>query len=194
MKKLSKKQTAEKVAKMKATREAKQKEALKVLGLDKPVKKIRKARKPMTAEQKAAATERLRKAREARGPSQNKQIAENVRLLPEDHPLSLKKVKEWLKDNKDTLKSMRGFKNSADKVERTQYQKVETYVANMESYLRHGVWVDLFYGEQQQNKIKFKVAKNHMAYYPDGTPKRAIGYFYEDIGTTWTQEMQNDSK
>lgn len=192
MAKLTEKAKAAKIAKMRATKAAKKAEALKMLGYDSnrpKAKKIRKKRN-LSPEQKAAAIERLKKAREAKGPSVNKLIAENVRNLPDEDKLSLKNVRGWIKDNKDTLRGMRWMKNSKDGKERGQYYRAETYIANMETYLRTGVWVDLFYGDQQQHKIKFTVAKNHMAYYPDGTPKRAVGYFYEDINATWTREME----
>ena len=53
-------------------------------------KKIRKPRKPMTAEQKAAAAERLRIAREKRmkeNPPQYKNIHPDVLALDPEHPL-----------------------------------------------------------------------------------------------------------
>ena len=51
--------------KAKATREAKKLASLKELGFER--KKVKRKRKPMSDAQKAAATERLAKAREARG-------------------------------------------------------------------------------------------------------------------------------
>ena len=41
--------------------------------------------------------------------------------------------------------------------ERDLFNRTETYVANMESYLRGGVWLDLFFGPNQEKKIKYKV-------------------------------------
>ena len=65
--------------------------------------KIRKRRKPMTKEQRAAAAERLAKARAAKGASKNLSINENIRNLEDDHPISPAKVKKWLKTNKEAL-------------------------------------------------------------------------------------------
>lgn len=192
--KLTPEEMAAKVAKMKATKAANKAKALAAVGYvpSKP-KKIRKKR-IMTEEQKQAARERLAKARENRGPSTNKLIAESVRNLPDEDTLSLKNVRPWLKENKELLASMRVYKDSKDPKERMSYQKVETYVSNIESYLRHGVWVDLFYGSQQQNKIKQRVALNGMAYYANGKPKRTVGVWYEDLGQEWTKEMElNDN-
>ena len=192
--KLTTEEMAAKVAKMKATKAANKAKALAAVGYvpSKP-KKIRKKR-IMTEEQKQAARERLALARENRGPSTNKLIAESVRNLPDEDTLSLKNVRPWLKENKELLASMRVYKDSKDSKERMSYQKVETYVSNIESYLRHGVWVDLFYGSQQQNKIKQRVALNGMAYYANGKPKRTVGVWYEDLAQEWTKEMElNDN-
>ena len=181
-------------AKAKATREAKKKAALEALGLDTPKtskpKKMRKTRK-MTPEQKKAAADRLRKARENKEPSQNKMVDESVRNLPDDYPFSLKNVREWIKENKQMLTSIRSFKDSKDASERAKYQSVETYVANLEAYLRSGVYLDNRWGAQAQNKINYRVTV--MAYYNDGTPKRSVGWLYPDIGV-YTQEMADEDR
>lgn len=186
---LTPEEMAAKVAKMKATKAANKAKALEMIGhTERKVKKVRKKRK-MTDEQKKAAADRLAKARENRGPSQNKMIAENVRNLPEDNPLSLKNVRSWIKENKELLSSIRDFKKSKDSKERATYQDVETYVSNLESYLRDGCYRDFRYGSQMQNKISMRVT--HMAYHSDGTPKRTVGWVYPDVGL-YTQEMEHD--
>ena len=185
---LTPEEMAAKVAKMKATKAANKAKALETLGLKTERKKVRKARK-MTEEQKQAARERLAKARANRGPSQNKLIAENVRNLPEDNPLSLNNVRSWIKENKELLQSIKTFKDSKESKERMKYQEVETYVANLEAYLRDGVYRDFRYGSQMQNKISMKVTV--MAYNRDGTPKRSVGWLYPDIGV-YTQEMADE--
>jgi len=185
---LTPEQMAAKVAKMKATKAANKAKALESLGLKTERKKVRKKRK-MTEEQKAAAVERLAKARAKRGPSQNKLIAENVRNLPEDNPLSLKNVRSWIKENKELLQAIKSFKDSKESKERTKYQQVETYVANLEAYLRDGTYRDFFYGSQMQHKITHRVYV--MAYDKDGTPKRTVGWYYPDCGI-YTQEMADE--
>ena len=187
--KLTEEEMAAKVAKMKATKAANKAKALEEFGLTtKPVKKFRKKRS-MTDEQKAAASARLAAARAKKGPSTNKLIDEHVRNLPDDNPLSLVKVRSWIKENKDLLSSIRAQKDSKDSKERMQYQRVETYVSNLESYLRNGVYLDYFYGSQMQSKISLRVT--HMAYYPDGTPKRSVGSWYPDVGL-YTNEMASE--
>ena len=64
-------------------------------------KKVRKKRKPMTPEQRLAAAERLEKARAAKAPAKKQSIHQNVISLPDDHPLSAQKVKNWIKSNKE---------------------------------------------------------------------------------------------
>ena len=83
-----------------------------------PPKKLRKKRKPMTEEQKAAAIERLAKARAARGITGTKNVHPDVLALPDDHPLAYAKVKEWLKYNQDLLKSIKHQKVSKDSAQR----------------------------------------------------------------------------
>jgi len=183
--KLTAEEMAAKVAKMKATKAANKAKALETLGLKTERKKIRRTRK-MTEKQKAAARDRLAKARANRGPSQNKLIDESVRNLPDDNPLSLKNVRSWIKENKLLLQSIKAFKDSKESKERDQYNRVQTYVSNLEAYLRDGLYRDHKYGSQMQNTIKMVVT--HMAYYKDGTPKRTVGYVYPDIGM-YTKEM-----
>src|SRR6056300_265269 len=101
------------------------------------VKKYRKKRQ-MNDEQKAAAAERLAKAREKRlreNPPEYKNIAPNVLALSPDDTLSMQNVKEWIKTQKELAARYRredrqGIKGSAAK----QIQ-AESYVRNMQSYL-----------------------------------------------------------
>lgn len=176
-------------AKAKATRAANQKAALKELGLPTDRKKVRKGRK-MTEDQKKAAIARLAKARAARGPSTNSLIDVTVRNLPDEHPLSLKNVRSWVKENKELLSSIKAFKDSKDAKERAKFNEVQTYVQNLDAYLRNGIYLDNKYGSQQQSTVKMIVT--NMAYYPDGTPKRTVGFMYPDVGV-YTQEMAEDN-
>jgi len=149
------------------------------------VKKLRKKR-TMTPEQKAAAAERLRKAREAKGPAQNLSIAESVRNLPDDDLLSAPNVRKWIKTNKDRLANIKSYRTSNDRKERAEYQRAEIYVSNLQSYLRDGIYKDLFYGEFMEGQIKYRCVVP--AYYQEGNMKRTVGVFYKDVGE-WTQEM-----
>ena len=126
------------------------------LGIKAP-KKIRKKRKPMTEEQRAAAVERLAKARAARGITGTKNVHPDVLALPEDNPLSYKKVKEWLDYNKDYLKSIKSQRDSSDRKERMEYQVVENYVKNLKIYIKDSVWCDHRYGKKMENKMEWIV-------------------------------------
>jgi len=167
----------------------KRKAAMEMLGIEKPeLKKVRKKRKPMTEEQKAAAVARLAKARAARGPAKNISIDESIRNLDAEHPLNPNKVKEWIKEQKELLQGLgKEAKDGKDPNLRKMYWDTETYIFNLQRYLNDGIYRDHRYGGEKQNKIRLvSVAR---AYYPDGTPKGTPGVFYSDIGEEYTNEM-----
>ena len=162
--------------------------------------KKRKPRKPMTDEQKAAASERLAKAREARAaknPDYGKSgIAECLRNLPDDHQLSPKRVKEWIRVQKDYAKFERAAVRQKIKGADAKLAMHDAYIRNMLSYLRTGDWIDMFYGEQMQNRVRNRcVALAYYWYGPrKGEPKRDVGTFYPDLGLVWTQEMHDEER
>lgn len=159
------------------------------------MKQVKKTRRKMTPEQKKAAAERLAAARAKRlknNPPQYLSIHEDVRNLPEDNALAHKSVKQWIKTNKELRSAIKPGRGVNDSKLWARYNSVDQYVKAMEAYLRDGVWTSLFYGEQQQNKIKFAVKKSGMAYHKDGTPKRSVGVWYEDIAQEYTQEMYDE--
>ena len=158
--------------------------------------KVRKKRKPMTEEQRVAAAARLEKAREKRkekNPDYGQSaLPSTLKNLPEDHPRHPKKVKEWIKTQKDFVRSERGNVRQKIKGAEAQLASHEGYIRNMQKYLRDGDWIDDFYGEHQQNKIQYRCIA--MAYDDDGTPKRNMGVYYPDLGCKYTQEMFNEEK
>jgi len=157
--------------------------------------KKRKTRKPMTEEQRAAASERLARAREIRAeknPDYGKtSLAPVLHNLPDDHQLHPNKVKVWIKTQKSLAASERAAVRQKVKGAEASLASHEGYVRNMQTYLRNGDWVDMFYGEHQQNKISSRCIA--LAYYwsgpRKGQPKRDVGTFYPDMGETYTQEM-----
>ena len=158
--------------------------------------KVRKKRKPMTEEQRVAAAARLEKAREKRK-EQNPDYGQSslpteLRNLPDDHALHPKKIKEWIKTQKDLASSVRGEVRQKIKGAEARLLIHEGYIKNMQRYLRDGDWIDNFYGEHQQNKIRWRCTA--LAYNDDGTPKRTVGFFYPDMGCVYTQEMFNEEK
>lgn len=177
---------------MASSRTIKRREAAKeMLGMETKAIKPKRKRKPLTEEQKEVLRERMEKARKARGPSKNLSLHESIRDLPDDHPLSPKKVKGWLKEQKELLSGL-GKQAGQDKDPKIRqlYWDTETYIFNLNKYLQDGLWLDHRYGSAKQNKIKMNCVK--MAYYSDGTPKRTIGVYYPDIGAVYTQEMELD--
>lgn len=152
----------------------------------KPIKAKRK-RKPMSEEQKAAAVERLAKARAAKGPAANSSIPEEFLTIPEDNPLSLKNTRANLKHNQDLLSAIKSLKDSKDAKEREYHNNISTYVDNLKKYISTGVYVDNRFGAERTGTIKYRCVA--MAYHKDGTPKRSVGVFYPDVGT-WTEEME----
>jgi len=158
--------------------------------------KKRKPRKPMSEEQRVAAAARLEKAREKRkekNPDYGQSgVSQSLKDLPEDHPLHPKKVKEWIKTQKELVSSARSSVRQKIKGAEAQLAMHEGYIKNMQRYLRDGDWVDDFYGEHQQNKIRHRCVS--LAYYDDGTPKRSIGVYYPDMGCVYTREIFNEEK
>jgi len=151
-------------------------------------KKYRKARKPLTEAQKAERRERLAKARASKKPPKYVAVDASVRDLPDDHPVSLKKVREWIKSNKDErdgLKKM--LRTSNDKDINNRYNILECYVQDMQAYIRSGIWLNKRYGMQMENKVNYRCLV--MAYDKNGLPKRDVDTWYPDMGCTYTQEM-----
>ena len=159
--------------------------------------KKRKRRKPMTEEQRQAAAERLEKARKARAAKNpnygQSSIHESLRDLPDDAPINPKKVKKWIKTQKELASAERRNEKSGVKGATDRRSSHEAYVRNMQKYLRDGDWVDLFYGEHQEKKIGY-ICRGQ-AYYWDGPkkgePKFNVGTYYPLLGTVYSQEMYN---
>ena len=157
--------------------------------------KARKKRKPMSEEQRAAAAARLEKAREKRkekNPDYGMSgIHESLRDLPDDHRLSPKKVKQWIKTQKDLLKSEKAAIRQNIKGAEARAASHEGYIRSMVKYLRDGDWVDDFYGEYQDKRAtKRCVAQSYYWYGPKkGQPKFDVGTFYPMLGCVYTKEM-----
>lgn len=189
--KLTAEEMAAKVAKMKATKAANKAKALETLGLSKfdRTKKTRKKR-VMTEDQKIAASERLAKAREAKKPATMLTVHESLHDIPKTDPFAPARVRGWIRNQSLMLKSMRSMKDSKDPKERAAYIDTEVYLANLQAYLRTGVYLDNRWGAERQHKVTHKCVR--MAYYKDGTPKRTVGVWYPDIGEKYTLEMEQE--
>jgi|TARA_B100001996_G_scaffold325969_1_gene272124 hypothetical protein len=123
-------------------------------------KKVRKKRKPMTPEQKIAAAERLEKARAAKSPAKNQTIHSEVLAKPDDHPLCVKNVKSWIRSSKEQLSALRGDMRRDVKGAKARFYGKEGYIRNMQHYLKHGDWIDDFYGEYEEKKVQWRTIKD----------------------------------
>ena len=103
--------------------------------------KPKKKRKPMTEEQRKAAAERLAIARSKKAPSENTSIHPTVLALPDDHHLSAKKVREWIRSNREMMSSYRTQMRKEVKGARARYHDLEGYIRFMKHYLKHGDWI-----------------------------------------------------
>ena len=120
-------------------------------------------RRRLTKEQKQAAAERLAAARAKKGEPKYSQYDSRVVNLPDDHKLSFKKVRSWIKTNKAKLPLLKKAVRQKERGSIAKLAIVEGYISNMEGYLRHGIWLDLFYGEDQEHSTGW--VKRHVARY-----------------------------
>lgn len=148
---------------------------------------VKRKRKPMSEEQRAAAVERLAKARELRGHDGSKSVHPLLLEMDEDSPVHWKKVREWIKEITVELRAKKSFRDSKDAKQRVEYRTLEVYLANLKRYLDSSIWLDSRYGRHRESKTQTVVTT--MAYYPDGRPKRSVGNFYTDVGE-YTMEMK----
>ena len=112
----------------------------------------------MTEEQKIAASERLRVAREKRlreNPPKYANIHSTVLEKRDEHPFSRKKVVQWIKTQKSLLSSERGNVRRKVKGAEAKVADHTAYIRHCEWYLRNGDWIDDRYGEYQEKKTKW---------------------------------------
>ena len=105
--------------------------------------------------------DRMAKARAAKKPPTYKNIHEDVKNLPDDNTLSVKNVKEWEQHNKDRVKELKYKIRRMDKGrERTLLERElgnrSVYLMNIVRYFDTSVWLDLFYGKDQEHKTKWR--------------------------------------
>jgi hypothetical protein len=104
--------------------------------------------------------DKMAKARAAKKPPTYKNIHEDVKALPDDNYLSVKNVKEWEKHNKDRVKELKPLiRKASGKEERNLRRELfnrEGYLKSIVTYFDTSTWLDLFYGKDQEHKIKWK--------------------------------------
>ena len=121
--------------------------------------------------------DKMAKARAAKKPPSYKNIHEDVKVLPDDNTLSVKNVKEWEKHNKDRVKELkykirRLPKGKEKTLLEREVENRSVYIMNIARYFDTSVWLNLFYGKDQEHKIKW----------------RTISYAYDSEGYIKTSE------
>ncbi len=160
----------------------------------KPLKKKRK----LSEEHKEKLRTRLAEMRAKKKPAEYKNIAKSVLALPDDDTYSFKNVKEWIKENKLQVSALgqQARNTRALPKERQSASNLvdskKAYIRYCEFYLKTGDWIGTFSGASEEHRVVPKVIA--MAYNPDGTPKRSVGFWYPDIKTVWTKEMELKGK
>lgn len=117
-------------------------------------------------------------------------IHSSVTEKDEDHTLHPSKVKEWIVATQQWLSGNKHYKDSSESDQRQQYITHETYLYNLNAYLKSGVWLDCRYGERREFVSRYVCMSP--AYDKDGLMKRTVGIWYRDIGMLWTKELAND--
>ena len=105
--------------------------------------------------------DRMAKARAAKKPPAYKNIHPDVKALSDDNTLSVKNVKEWEQHNKDRVKELKYRIRRMDKgKEKTLLERElgnrEVYIMNIARYFDTSVWLDLFYGKDQEHKSRWR--------------------------------------
>ena len=125
--------------------------------------------------------DKMAKVRAAKKPPAYKNIHEDIKALPDDNTLSVKNVKEWEKHNKDRVKDLKYKIRRMDKSkEKTilerEVENRSVYLANIARYFDTSIWLDLFYGKDQEHKVTY----------------RPIAYAYDEEGYIKTNASIGD--
>ena len=124
--------------------------------------------------------DKMAKVRAAKKPPSYKNIHEDVKNLTDDNTLSVKNVKEWEKHNKDRVKDLKYKIRRMDKskekaILEREVENRSVYLANISRYFDTSVWLDLFYGKDQEHKTHY----------------RTLAYAYDDEGYIKTSSTAN---
>ena len=160
----------------------------------KKVKPIRK-KQNLTNAQKEAQKIRLEKMRAKKKAPEYKNVHKYVLALDDEEPYSFKNVKVWIKHNKELVSMLTAQARNKEMPPKDKQQALmqaddkKAYIRYIEHYIKTGDWIGMFSGQNEMKKVIPKVVA--MAYHPDGTPKRTVGYWYPDIESVWTKEMES---
>ena len=82
-----------------------------------------------------------------------KGIHPSLRKIPKDHPIHYLKVIEWIAHNQLLANEYRKQERQNIKGAIANRASCEGYIKHMRHYLKHGDWVDNFYGQDQEGKV-----------------------------------------
>ena len=116
-------------------------------------------------EKKQKDKKRMAEIRAKKKPAKMVGVHPSVLVLSDDDMLSYKKIKKWIDTQEGKARSagqtersksseMSNKKRNAAMRERLDAQG---YIRTMKRYLRTGDWDNIYYGEHEQNLIKWKV-------------------------------------
>ena len=71
----------------------------------------------------------------------------------------MKNVRSWIKSTKEQITALRGEVRRDVKGSKAKLHSKEGYVRNMQHYLKHGDWIDNFYGEYEEKKVQWVTIK-----------------------------------
>ena len=120
------------------------------------------------------------KVRAAKKPPAYKNIHEDVKDLTDENILSVKNVKEWEKHNKERVKDLKYKIRRMDKGKdrilfEREVENRSVYLANIVRYFDTSIWLDLFYGKDQEHKTRYKT----------------LAYAYDEEGHIKTSSTSN---
>ena len=109
--------------------------------------------------------ERMAELRAKKKPPKLASVHSSVVELPDDHMLSYKKIKKWIESQEGKARSAgqsersKSTEMSNKKRNEAMRQRMDAqgYIRAMKRYLKTGDWDNIYYGEHEQNLIKWKV-------------------------------------
>ena len=108
---------------------------------------------------------RMAELRARKKPAKMVGVHPSVLELSDDHMLSYKKIKKWIDTQEGKARSAGQTERSKSsemrqkKRDAAMRQRLDAigYIRAMKRYLRTGDWDNIYYGEHEQNLIKWKV-------------------------------------
>ena len=109
--------------------------------------------------------ERMAELRARKKPPKMVGVHPSVLELPDDHMLSYKKIKKWIDTQEGKARSAgqsersksTEMSNKKRNVAMRERLGAQGYIRAMKRYLKTGDWDNIYYGEHEQNLIKWKV-------------------------------------